>query len=241
MAENRMEANTAASTSLNMLEDRLTNSLWKIHNLELSLQSTGSAGVVGQRLNELVEDMREIDNIGEALKDLKIPVELLQYIDQGGHPELFASAAVSKGYEENQRSRGKAEAFAQLRDAVLRRAREAFPEETAAYLRASGEPLVATKAAAGDLRLPKVQLPPSPRNPENPETLRPPFPPLGSVCPPVPYCLSLHALVPKPKPSRPSRLAVLPCCRRDVREGLGEKGLEVRVKGTFDALGKEGR
>uniref|UniRef100_A0A061QVE5 Mediator of RNA polymerase II transcription subunit 10 n=2 Tax=Tetraselmis sp. GSL018 TaxID=582737 RepID=A0A061QVE5_9CHLO len=78
MAENRMEANTAASTSLNMLEDRLTNSLWKIHNLELSLQSTGSAGVVGQRLNELVEDMREIDNIGEALKDLKIPVELLQ-------------------------------------------------------------------------------------------------------------------------------------------------------------------
>jgi len=28
--------------------------------------------------NELVEDMREIDNIGEALKDLKIPVELLQ-------------------------------------------------------------------------------------------------------------------------------------------------------------------
>mmetsp|Transcript_2367 Transcript_2367/g.5595 ORF Transcript_2367/g.5595 Transcript_2367/m.5595 type:complete len:88 (+) Transcript_2367:839-1102(+) len=64
---------------------------------------------------------------------------LARYIDQGGHPELFASAAVSKGYEENQRSRGKAEAFAQLRDAVLRRAREAFPEETAAYLRASGE------------------------------------------------------------------------------------------------------
>eukprot|EP00192_Tetraselmis_astigmatica_P014935 CAMPEP_0117653080 /NCGR_PEP_ID=MMETSP0804-20121206/2995_1 /TAXON_ID=1074897 /ORGANISM="Tetraselmis astigmatica, Strain CCMP880" /LENGTH=160 /DNA_ID=CAMNT_0005459221 /DNA_START=182 /DNA_END=661 /DNA_ORIENTATION=+ len=128
-----LSSNGAAA--LKGLDKSLTDSLWTVHNLQLSVENfAGNHSVIEQRLNHLVQGMRHLDGIGEELRDVKVPVDLLRYIDVGGSPDVFTAETIKHAVEQNQRSKGKVTAFRELQRALQEQAQQVFPEDTNAYL-----------------------------------------------------------------------------------------------------------
>ena len=70
-----------------------------------------------------------------AAANVDVPVEILAVVDDGGSPDAFTSAAFRRGNRANQLAKGKADALAALRDALLKEARAAFPEASKEFER----------------------------------------------------------------------------------------------------------
>jgi len=125
-----------ASAALKSLENRLLDSLWKTHELQLSVENASGSNqqLLSGRVNGLVAGMADMSTLAGALRDVKVPVDLLRYIDDGGSPDAFTAEMLKNCLEENKRSKGKVEAFRSLEKAMLAELQEQFPEDTAAYL-----------------------------------------------------------------------------------------------------------
>jgi mediator of RNA polymerase II transcription subunit 10 len=57
-----------------------------------------------------------------------IPPELIQYVDNGRNPDIYTRELVEAARKSNQLMRGKMEAFADFRDVLAGKMRDAMPE-----------------------------------------------------------------------------------------------------------------
>uniref|UniRef100_A0A7S1SYW4 Mediator of RNA polymerase II transcription subunit 10 n=1 Tax=Tetraselmis chuii TaxID=63592 RepID=A0A7S1SYW4_9CHLO len=130
------DAGGAAAAALKTLEEQLMESLWKTHTLQKSVEnfSESSGAILNSRVNGLVAGMGEMSALGEPLRDVKVPVDLLRYIDEGGSPDEFTAEMLKRCLTENQMSKGKANAFKELERALLAKIQEEFPEDATTYL-----------------------------------------------------------------------------------------------------------
>eukprot|EP00884_Botryococcus_braunii_P013808 jgi/Botrbrau1/22428/Bobra.0091s0030.1 len=58
-----------------------------------------------------------------------------RYLDEGGNPDEFTTEVFHRANRGNQLAKGKSDALAAFRDALLKEAREAFPDATEEYLK----------------------------------------------------------------------------------------------------------
>lgn len=87
--------------------------------------------------NEYLAELAKLQGLRDSLSPggvpIEVPIELLRYVDDGGNPDVFTVDAIKASVAANQISKGKAEAFRQLKDRTTQKLKEAFPEDITDY------------------------------------------------------------------------------------------------------------
>lgn len=91
--------------------------------------SDTSAQSLSYRLNQTIEQLLKLSTMHtEELQKLPIPLDVLQYIEDGRNPNVYTREFVESTRKSNQHLRGKIQAFKQLRDTLGAKIGDEFPE-----------------------------------------------------------------------------------------------------------------
>jgi hypothetical protein len=97
-------------------------------------------GVLSFCSQEYIVSLKQLHDVAPALTQagsvspLEVPMELLQYVDDGGNPDVFLADAVKAAVEANQAARGKVEGFREFRRKLLEGLEKGgYPDDVAAY------------------------------------------------------------------------------------------------------------
>ncbi|KAF2548095.1 hypothetical protein F2Q70_00020797, partial [Brassica cretica] len=103
------------------------------------------------RLNSLVSELNSMSNLSEKC-NIQIPVEVLSLIDDGKNPDEFTRDVLNSCISRNQITKGKTDAFKELRKHILEEPEETFPDEVDKY-----REIRATSAAAVTVDFHQIQ------------------------------------------------------------------------------------
>uniref|UniRef100_A0A914XAH7 Mediator of RNA polymerase II transcription subunit 10 n=1 Tax=Plectus sambesii TaxID=2011161 RepID=A0A914XAH7_9BILA len=92
-----------------------------------------SQDALNQKLQTLVSGLQELDHMKNSLGDVKIPLELLDYLDQGKNPQLYTKEVIDRTLAKNQQVNGKIELYKKFRATLLKELSEEMPHETMRY------------------------------------------------------------------------------------------------------------
>jgi mediator of RNA polymerase II transcription subunit 10 len=125
---------TATATAMEDTLASVQRALALLHQLQCSVSAfqLPSQLVLLERLNGLVT---ELGNMHSASQDchIQIPLEVLNFIDEGRNPDEFTKHLLNGCVQQNQASKGKVDSFKALRKNLLEQVEEVFPAETEAY------------------------------------------------------------------------------------------------------------
>lgn len=97
-----------------------------VHDFQGSDASTESLVV---RLNQTIEQLDTLTRLSKPhLTGLPVPLDVLQYIEDGRNPNVYTREFVESTRKSNQHLRGKMVAFEQLRDILGTKIEREFPE-----------------------------------------------------------------------------------------------------------------
>lgn len=65
--------------------------------------------------------------------DIQVPLEVIRFIDDGKNPDEFTKDIINKCIQRNQTTKGKSEAFKNLRKQLLEELEQEYPEEVEVY------------------------------------------------------------------------------------------------------------
>ncbi|XP_033135149.1 mediator of RNA polymerase II transcription subunit 10b isoform X3 [Brassica rapa] len=82
--------------------------------------------------NSLVSELNSISKLSEKC-NIQIPMEVLSLIDDGKNPDEFARDVLNSCVARNQATKGKTDAFKELRKHILEELEETFPDEVDKY------------------------------------------------------------------------------------------------------------
>lgn len=93
----------------------------------------GSQGVLNQKINSMIDNMREIEKCKTHVQDIEVPLEVFEYIDQGRNPQLYTKDCLEKAQEKNQQVNGKIDAYKDFRSLLVDELSKQFPKELEEY------------------------------------------------------------------------------------------------------------
>ncbi|KAK6778489.1 hypothetical protein RDI58_025207 [Solanum bulbocastanum] len=88
---------------------------------------------VASQLNNLVFELDNMAKLGEKYHSIKVPMEVLNLIDNGKNPDEFTRDVLNNCIAKNQITKGKVDAFKDLRWHLLEDLEHAFPREVEDY------------------------------------------------------------------------------------------------------------
>lgn len=108
--------------------------LAKLVQLEkcLSTFSDDQQSQVESLLNEYTETLAKLQNLCGILED-DIPMDLVNFLDDGGNPDVFTKGLFMGSVTANQEAKGKIVAFKKLSQNLEDSLKEVYPEESAAF------------------------------------------------------------------------------------------------------------
>ncbi|GMH35573.1 hypothetical protein BSKO_03441 [Bryopsis sp. KO-2023] len=115
--------------------------LWSLVNLEDSLSDLkreGRDALVG-KVNQYVEHLDKLKNCSALLED-DVPLDLVDFLDGGGNPDVFTRDLFIGCVVANQESKGKVVAFRSLRDTLASELKSEYPEEWRAFEAITSQP-----------------------------------------------------------------------------------------------------
>lgn len=89
---------------------------------------------MNERVNSVVESMRLLDREKDRYADIDIPLQVLNYVDDGRNPQLFTQHQLEKTLADHQAVQKKVEAYKLFREELIRQLQPAFPNEIKTYL-----------------------------------------------------------------------------------------------------------
>lgn len=123
-------------TLLTMSLNQVKNQLQQIIETQIELgimvhdyQATVEAkeGLV-ERLKVYGQQLSDINNASLALKDTLVPLDVVEYIENGRNPDVYTREFVELLAKQNQYIKGKLTAMAQFRDILGDQIKEAYPD-----------------------------------------------------------------------------------------------------------------
>ncbi|EPB66028.1 hypothetical protein ANCCEY_14886 [Ancylostoma ceylanicum] len=84
-----------------------------------------------QAYRECVE--QELDQMRNQFADVKVPLELLDVLDQGKNPQLYTKEVLERTLQKNKEVNGKVETYKKFHAALLKELGEEMPEDTMTY------------------------------------------------------------------------------------------------------------
>ncbi|KRY83638.1 Mediator of RNA polymerase II transcription subunit 10 [Trichinella pseudospiralis] len=132
-----MENNESSSTSsrFDNLEQCLENFIE--NSRQLCMVATdfqaSSQTVLNQKIQAVLGGLQELSAKHSKFNDIKIPVELLDYVDAGKNPQLYTKDCIEKTLIRNKEVNGKIEQYKKFRACLLNELTDLFPKETIQY------------------------------------------------------------------------------------------------------------
>ncbi|VDN02071.1 unnamed protein product, partial [Thelazia callipaeda] len=126
---------TAAETRFNQLEQTIENFQENARQLGVIASdfSTRSQEPLNQKIHTLVSGLHELDHLKNQFMDVKIPLELLECLDQGKNPQLYTKECLERTLNKNKEMNGKVEVYKKFRAILLRELGEEIPNDMILY------------------------------------------------------------------------------------------------------------
>jgi len=96
--------------------------------------SSSNQDTLNQKLYTLTSGLQEIDRLKNDFKDVRVPLELLDYLDQGKNPQLYTSECLERTRQKNKEENGKIETYKKFNAHLLREFSHEMPTDTVSYL-----------------------------------------------------------------------------------------------------------
>jgi len=104
---------------MSVLCDAVERALKEVQELETLAQSASvDAAAVAERLNALVQRLAELRQAGGTCEGVELPVGVVSDVDTGRNPDTSMSRYAEEASRANQATKGRIQAFQQLRDAL---------------------------------------------------------------------------------------------------------------------------
>uniref|UniRef100_A0A1I7XB44 Mediator of RNA polymerase II transcription subunit 10 n=1 Tax=Heterorhabditis bacteriophora TaxID=37862 RepID=A0A1I7XB44_HETBA len=88
---------------------------------------------LNQKIHTLISGLQELDHLRSQFSDVKIPLELLDVLDQGKNPQLYTKEVLERTLQKNKEVNGKVEIYKKFRACLLKELGEELPEDTIKY------------------------------------------------------------------------------------------------------------
>uniref|UniRef100_A0A7S0QZP0 Mediator of RNA polymerase II transcription subunit 10 n=1 Tax=Chlamydomonas leiostraca TaxID=1034604 RepID=A0A7S0QZP0_9CHLO len=113
----------------------LKDLIWKTFELEETVKNfgEGTQEILEERLVQYSGSIRSLAATAPAFEGVRVPTDLLQYMDEGGNPNQYTAEVFQGCTRDNQAAKGKVAAVACLRDTLLSSLEKEAPAEVAEY------------------------------------------------------------------------------------------------------------
>ncbi|XP_010499011.1 PREDICTED: mediator of RNA polymerase II transcription subunit 10b-like [Camelina sativa] len=120
--------------NLNQVINSIHNILTLLHQIHLTIGSFTPASQLPllQRLNTLVLELDNMAKLSEKCS-IQIPMEVINLVDNGKNPDDYTKDVLNGCIARNQVTKGKTDAFKDLRKHILEELEETFPDEVEMY------------------------------------------------------------------------------------------------------------
>lgn len=81
----------------------------------------------------LVSGLQEVDKLKSQVKDVHVPLEVFDYIDQGRNPQLYTKDCIEKALAKNEQVKGKIDAYRKFKANMLLELTRTFPNDLNKY------------------------------------------------------------------------------------------------------------
>jgi mediator of RNA polymerase II transcription subunit 10 len=115
------------------LKAAIKDALVKVYELQATVEDfNGDQALLTGRVDALLASFEELHGQRDGAA-FNVPLDLVRFVDEGGNPDAFFGSATRAALRDNQAAKGKVVALKSFREAILKEAAEAFPEDAAAY------------------------------------------------------------------------------------------------------------
>jgi len=88
---------------------------------------------LNQRVHTLVSGLQELDQIKNQFADVKVPLEILDYLDEAKNPLLYTKECLQRTLNKNKEVKGKIELYTKFRAHLLKEWGEEMPGDALQY------------------------------------------------------------------------------------------------------------
>ncbi|KHJ40733.1 hypothetical protein D918_09175 [Trichuris suis] len=92
-----------------------------------------SQSVLNQKLQAITSGLQDLDSKKSKFHDVKVPIELLEYVDSGKNPQLYTRDCIERTVAKNKELNSKIDQYKKFRCMLLSELTEEFPKETIQY------------------------------------------------------------------------------------------------------------
>lgn len=96
--------------------------------------------VLNQKINSMINGLKEIDACKASLPQVHIPLEVFDYIDIGKNPQLYTKHCIEKALTKNEIIKGKIEVYRKFRQVLLSQLEGVYPDQIQEYKALRNEP-----------------------------------------------------------------------------------------------------
>ncbi|PAV60335.1 hypothetical protein WR25_15443 [Diploscapter pachys] len=86
-----------------------------------------------QKIHTLTSGLQELDQIRQQFNDVRVPLELLNFLDEGKNPQLYTKQVLERTLQKNKEVNGKVEIYKKFRAMLLKELGKEIPEDTLKY------------------------------------------------------------------------------------------------------------
>lgn len=119
----------ASRPELEAITSRLLAQLYELEGIVADVSTTSQA-LLEERLQQFMTGIGQLREQAAGCED-PVPIEMLRYIDGGGHPDAYICETFSAAMRDNQVAKGRAVALQALHESLLHEAEQELPEQAA--------------------------------------------------------------------------------------------------------------
>jgi len=96
--------------------------------------TTRSQEPLNQKVHTMISGLQELDLLKNQFTDVRVPIELLDYLDQGQNPQLYTRECLERTKQKNKEVNGKIEIYKKFHASLLAELSQEMPTDTMTYL-----------------------------------------------------------------------------------------------------------
>jgi len=119
-----------APATLPQIDEQMRTTIQALYTIIIQVHDHAGAPTepaLKASISTLIQSLLSLSRLAPTLA-LQIPPEVIEYVQDGRNPDIYTREFVELGMRNNQRLKGKAEAFARLRDVLAGEIAGAVPE-----------------------------------------------------------------------------------------------------------------